>query len=152
MPLYIRHSCCVKIPQFRANSTPLTHLRHHYSTHFSIIQKPAIPYFISLFTILTKLFQLFIPVTSLSRILLHKKRPHLAVWPTLLPFSFISKRGNEKYLLWFVYFVNPCLQLFLIYREIIFPPFFTNIIFILQFKCSIISRLPCRSDFVNILF
>lgn len=73
MPLYIRHSCCIKIPQFRANSTPLTPFFQHYSTHFPITQNPAIPYFISLFTVLIKLFKLFIPTTPLSRILLHKK-------------------------------------------------------------------------------
>ena len=48
-------------------------LHHHYSTQFPIIQKPANPYFISPFTVHIKLFQLFIPVTPLSRILLHKK-------------------------------------------------------------------------------
>ena len=97
MPLYIRHSCCVKIPKFQPKLTPFIHLHHHYLTQLPITQPPAIPYFISLFTILTKLFQLFIPVTPLSRILLHKKS-HTSQCDQLLSF-YLKKRGNEYFLL-----------------------------------------------------
>ena len=95
MPLCIRHSCCVKIPKFQPKLTPFIHLHHHYSTHFSITQNPAIPYFISLFTISIKLFQLFIPVTPLSHILLHKKATPRSVTNLFSPFFYLKKRGNE---------------------------------------------------------
>ena len=97
MPLYIRHSCCIKIPQFQPKLTAFIHLRHHYSTHFPIIQNPANPYFISLFTVPIKLFQLFILVLLLSRILLHEKKatPH-SVTICFSLFSFISKREEMR--------------------------------------------------------
>ena len=92
MPLYIRHSCCIKIPQSRANSTPFSHLRHHYSTHLTTTKNPAIPYFITLFTVSIKIISTFYSRHPLSHILLHKKRPHLAVRP--VPFLLSQKRGN----------------------------------------------------------
>ena len=98
MPLYIRHSRCVKIPQFQANSTPSIHLRHHYSTHITITQNLSIPYFISLLTVPIKLFQLFIPVTPLSRILLHKKGHTSQCDHLLFPiFFYLKKKGNEYF-------------------------------------------------------
>ena len=142
MPLYIRHSCCVKISLFQAKSTPFIHLRHHYSTHFPIIQNPAIPYFISLFTILTKLFQLFILVTPLSHILLHKKRPHLTVRPIPISISisfYLKKRGNECYFL--LNFSYACL-------------IFKAISFLLSKRNSsyVIFSQPCGKAFSSSIF
>ena len=96
MPLYIRHSCCVKIPKFQPKSTPLTHLRHHYSTQLPITQNLSIPYFISLFTVPIKLFQLFILVLLLSRTLLHKKATPRSATICFSLFSFISKREEMR--------------------------------------------------------
>ena len=90
MPLYIRHSCCIKIPQFQPKSTPFIHLRHHSSTHFSITQNLSNPYFISIFTFPINLFQLFIPVTPFFHILLHKKKA--TPRSVTSSFPFISKR------------------------------------------------------------
>lgn len=90
MPLYIRHSCCIKIPQFQPKSTPFMHLLHHYSTHFPITQNLSNPYFISIFTFPINLFQLFIPVTPFFHILLHKKKA--TPRSVTSSFPFISKR------------------------------------------------------------
>ena len=98
MSLYIRHSCCVKISLFQAKSTPLIHLRHHYSTHLIITQNLSIPYFISLFTILTKLFQLYILVTPLSHILLHKKS-HTSQCDLHFPFLISQKERQWVFLI-----------------------------------------------------
>lgn len=83
MPLYIRHSCCIKITQFQTKLTPFIHLRHHYSTQLPITQNPAILYFISLFIVPIKIFQLFIPVTPLFRILLHNNNKNPRVKPVV---------------------------------------------------------------------
>ena len=95
MPLYIRHSCCVKKFPISSKFNPLLTLRRHYSTHFPIIQNPAIPYFISLFTVPIKLFQLFILVLLLFRILLHKKATPCSVTNLIFLFFYFKKRDNE---------------------------------------------------------
>ena len=91
--LYIRHSCCVKIPKLQPKSIPLAHLCHPYSTHFPITQNPAIPYFISLFTVLTKLLRLFIPPSLFSTFCCTKKG-HASQCDQFLSF-YLKKRGNE---------------------------------------------------------
>ena len=120
MPLYIRHSCCIKIPPISSKINP------SYTSPpplFNIIpnsQNPAILYFISLFIVPIKLFQLFILVLLLSHILLHKKRPHLTVCPVPFystNFSIITSNKiynfiPNKFIMVLYYFVT----LFLIFR------------------------------------
>ena len=71
-PLYIRLSCCVKITQFQTKLPFFTSPPPLFNTLFNH-PKTSKPLFYKPFHHSHKIFQLFIPVTPLSLILLHKK-------------------------------------------------------------------------------